>query len=74
MCGDGKEGDHECGVGPTPAYTELNQQLGRARVKEHMSGGQDWLPTCLQTGLMSEEFLRPVYHNFSGPRTLGLGL
>ena len=36
----------ECGVGPTPAYTELNQQLGRARVKEHMSGGQDWLPTC----------------------------
>ena len=33
MGGDGKEGDHECGVGSTPTYTGLSQQLGCARVR-----------------------------------------
>lgn len=72
MGSDDKEGNHECGAGSSPTYTELNQQLGRAHVKEQMSCGQDLLLTCPADRVDVCGVSETVYNNFSGLRTPGL--
>ena len=70
--GSDDKGDHECGVGSSPTYTELNQQLGYVHVKEQVSCGQDLLLTCPADRADVCGVSETIYNNFLGLRTPGL--